>query len=117
MTNPSDTPQALSSLYLLTQAIALHFSGRPTLRSVVRALLERALKKQFNPPIVPIHLDQIIIIWTVDEAEGALDVARPQPIVEAVLEHIALGTPINYTFYDEEQCYLAELSDGSEPSN
>lgn len=117
MTNPTDAQESLSRLYLLTQAVARHFSGRPSLRSVVRVLLETSLKKAFNPPITPIHLDQLAIIWTVDEAEGALDVARQQPIVDAVLEHIALGTPINYTFYDEAQCYLAELSDGSEPSS
>lgn len=83
---------------------------------MVRALLEKSLKRKFNPPITLIHLDQLKIIWTVDEAERALDVARQQAIVEAVLEHIALGTPINYTFYEDEQCYLAELSDGSVPT-
>lgn len=117
MTTPPDIQTPLSRRDLLTQAVARHFSGRPTLRSVVRALLEKSLKKKFNPPITPIHLDKLNIIWTVDEAERALDVARQQPIVEAVLEHIALGTPINYTFYEYEQCYLAELSDGTEPSS
>ena len=82
----------------------------------MRALLEKSLKRKFNPPITLIHLDQLKIIWTVDEAERALDVARQQAIVEAVLEHIALGTPISYTFYEDEQCYLAELSDGSVPT-
>ena len=72
---------------------------------MVRALLEKSLKRKFNPPITLIHLDQLKIIWTVDEAERALDVARQQAIVEAVLEHIALGTPINYTFYEDEQCF------------
>lgn len=117
MTNPTDTQVSLSRADLVTQAVARHFSGRPTLRNVVRALLEKSLKKKFNPPNTPIHLDQLKIIWTVDHTERALDVARQQPIVEAVLEHIALGTPINYTFYEEQQCYLADLSDGSEPSS
>lgn len=117
MTNPIETQAPLSRLSLLTQAVNRHFSDRPTLRTVVRALLEKSLKKKFNPPVTPIHLDQLKIIWTVDEAERALKVARQQPIVEAVLEHIALGTPINYTFYEYEQCYLAELSEGSEPSS
>lgn len=116
MTNPSGTQEPLSRLSLLTQAVARHFSDRPTLRRVVRALLEKSLKKKFNPPITPIHLDQLKIIWTVDEAEATLDVARQQPIVEAVLEHIALGTPINYTFYEEQQCYLAERVDGNDPT-
>lgn len=117
MTNPTETQAPLSRLSLLTQAVSRHFADRPTLRTVVRALLEKSLKKKFNPPITPIHLDLLKIIWTVDETERTLDVARQQPIVEAVLEHIALGTPINYTFYEYDQCYLAELSDGTEPSS
>ena len=51
---------------------------------MVRALLEKSLKRKFNPPITLIHLDQLKIIWTVDEAERALDVARQQAIVQAI---------------------------------
>lgn len=113
MTTTSDTPPVLGRYRLLTQALARHFSDRPTLHSVVSGLLVDALQKKRDPWSSPINLDHLKIIWTVDATERVLDVPRQQPLLEAVLEHIALGRPINYTFYEEEQCYLAELGEGS----
>lgn len=112
MTTHTDTPLVLSRHSLLMQAITRQFSDRPTLRRVVKDLLVNTLRKQFNPSRASISLEQLNIIWTVDGAEQVLTVARRQPLLDAVLDHIALDTPVNYTFYEPEQCYLALLPQG-----
>ena len=109
MTTHTDTPLVLSRHRLLMQAMTRQFSDRPTLRRVVNDLLVNTLRKQFTPSLASISLEQLNIIWTVDDAEQVLTVARRQPLLDAVLDHIALDTPVNYTFYEPEQCYLALL--------
>lgn len=112
MTTHTDTPLVLSRYRLLTQAMTRQFSDRPTLRAVVSDLLVNALRKQFNPALASLSLEHLNIIWTVDAAEQVLTVAHRQPLLDAVLDHIALGSPVNYTFYEPEQCYLALLPEG-----
>ena len=112
MTTHTDIPLVLSRHRLLMQAMTRQFSDRPTLRRVVNDLLVNTLRKQFSPSRASITLEQLTIIWTVDDAEQVLTVSRRQPLLDAVLNHIALDTPVNYTFYEPEQCYLALLPEG-----
>ena len=113
MTTHTDATLVLSRSRLLTDAMIRQFSDRPTLRRVVSDLLVNTLKKQFSPPATAINLDHLKVNWTVDDAEQALQVVRQQSLLDAVLEHIALGTPVNYTFYEPQQCYLTQQPDGA----
>ena len=112
MTNLPDSPLALSPAEMLRQAIAHQFSARPTLRSAVNELLEKKLTSKLGPWETLPPLNQLNIVWTVDQREQALSVPRQRVLLEAVLEHIACATPLDYTFYEPRQCFLAQVPVG-----
>lgn len=106
------SPLLLGRVSLLRQALAQQFSHRPTLRSVVADLLITALKtiiSRLNPPH---DVSRLYIVWTADES---LVKPRYRLLLDAMLEHIAVGTPMHYGYYEPEQCYLAWLADGTAP--
>ena len=112
MTTPTDTPLALNPTDVLQQAIAHQFSARPTLRSVVSELLEKSLKSKLGPWGTLPPLDQLNVVWTVDQREHVLSVPRQHVLLEAVLGHIACATPLYYTYYEPQQCFLAQVPVG-----
>lgn len=97
---------------LLKQSIAWPFEDRPTLRDVIAGALEQALKRHFTHLFVRMDVQRLHIVWTVDMSENALATPRTAGLLDAMLEHIALGTPLNYGYYEATQCYLVRLAEG-----
>lgn len=110
MPTPSDSPPlSLSRVSLLRQALAEQFTHRPTLRSVVSGLLESTLKNTLPDLRLSLDVTRLCIVWTLDGSDQPLLKPRSCLLLEAMLEHIAAGTPLNYGYYEPEQCYMAAL--------
>ena len=112
MTVPVAPPLSLGRTELLKQSLIHQFDGRPTLRAVIANALEEALKQHFAGWFVKIHVLQLQIVWAVDANEQPLPALRCVPLLDAMLEHIAVGTPLNYSYYESKQCYLVQLAEG-----
>ncbi|MGO2711777.1 dermonecrotic toxin domain-containing protein [Pseudomonas helleri] len=112
MTVPVAPPLSLGRTELLKQSLIHQFDGRPTLRAVIANALEEALKQYFAGWFAKIHVLQLQIVWTVDANEQPLPALRCVPVLDAMLEHIAVGTPLNYSYYEPKQCYLVQLAEG-----
>lgn len=112
MTVPLAPPLSLGRTELLKQSLIHQFDGRPTLRAVIANALEKALKYPFLGWRVKVHVQQMQIVWSVDANEKPLPALRCVPLLDAMLEHIAVGTPLNYSYYESKQCYLVQLAEG-----
>lgn len=117
MTTPAVVPPPVFDRSdLLRQTLTRQFATRPTLYHVVSEQLNGALKKTLPDPGSPLDLDRAYIVWTIDAAEQPLTPPRYRLLLDAMLEHIALGTPLNYGYYEPEQCFLALLAEGATPA-
>ncbi|MQT41584.1 MULTISPECIES: dermonecrotic toxin domain-containing protein [unclassified Pseudomonas] len=112
MTVPVAPPLSISRTELLKVSLMHQFDGRPTLSAVIANALEKALKQHFAGWVLKIHVLQLQIVWAVDANDKPLPALRCVPLLDAMLEHIAVGTPLNYSYYEPTQCYLVQLSEG-----
>jgi len=112
MTVPVAPPSSLGRFELLKQSLFHQFDGRPTLRAVIASALDKALRQHFTGLFDQLRVPQLQIVWAVDSNEKPLPALRAVPLLDAMLEHIAVGTPLNYSYYEPTQCYVVRLAEG-----
>ncbi|CDF96625.1 MULTISPECIES: dermonecrotic toxin domain-containing protein [unclassified Pseudomonas] len=96
------TPSAAGSIPALAQSVSLHFASRPTFEQVARRMLEQAIKQR--DPWLKIDLSKTQLAMPDPATRGW----HFQPLMSAVLDYLASGTPPDFDPQGALDCFLSD---------
>lgn len=95
-------PSSAGSIPALAQSVSLQFASRPTLEQVARRMLEQAIKKR--DPWLEIDLSKTQLAMPDPATRGW----HFRPLMSAVLDYLASGTPPDFDPQGALDCFLSD---------
>ncbi|SDB09337.1 dermonecrotic toxin domain-containing protein [Pseudomonas sp. NFACC13-1] len=95
-------PSSADSIPALTQNVSLQFANHPTFEQIVQRMLEQAIKRTY--PWLAIDLPTVQLA-TPDATGHAW---KFQPFMPVVLDHLAVGTPVDFSPRGNLDCFLSD---------
>ncbi|SDA48024.1 hypothetical protein SAMN03159443_00834 [Pseudomonas sp. NFACC15-1] len=95
-------PSSADSIPALTQNVSLQFANHPTFEQIVQRMLEQAIKRTY--PWLAIDLPTVQLA-TPDATGHAW---KFQPFMPVVLDHVAVGTPVDFSPRGNLDCFLSD---------
>ena len=96
------TSSTTTSIPALAQRVSLQFASRPTFEQVARRMLEQAIKKR--DPWLEIDLSKTQLAMPDPATRGW----HFQPLMSAVLDYLATGTPPDFAPQGALDCFLSD---------
>ncbi|MBD9463849.1 dermonecrotic toxin domain-containing protein [Pseudomonas sp. Pdm06] len=90
------------SIPALTQSVSLQFASHPTFEQIAQRMLEQAIKRTY--PWLDIDLSKVQLA-TPDASGRAWQF---QPFMPVVLDHLAVGTPVDFSPRGNLDCFLSD---------
>lgn len=95
-------PSSADSIPALTQSVSLQFASHPTFEQIAQRMLEQAIKRTY--PWLDIDLSTVQLA-TPDATGRAWQF---QPFMPVVLNHLAVGTPVDFSPRGNLDCFLSD---------
>lgn len=95
-------PSSADAIPALTQSVSLQFASHPTFEQIAQRRLEQAIKRTY--PWLDIDLSTVQLA-TPDATGRAWQF---QPFMPVVLDHLAVGTPVDFSPRGNLDCFLSD---------